>query len=67
MKTLKSKKTSPALKNKLLKRILKHFKNRSIKNIHKHFNSKEKFTICEFQRDEIIKTIKELPKKSQYF
>ena len=55
-------KTSPALKNKLLKYLRKEFKNLSIKKIQNHFNNKEKFTFREFQRDEIIKIIKELPK-----
>ena len=30
--------------------------------IQKHFNSKEKFTCREFQQDEVLKIIKELPK-----
>ena len=55
-------KTSPALKNKRLKYLLKEFQNLYIKKIQNHFNNKEKFTFREFQRDEIIKIIKELPK-----
>ena len=42
-------KTSPALKNKLLKYLRKEFKNLSIKKIQNHFNNKEKFTFREFQ------------------
>ena len=48
-KTLKLKKTSPALKNKSLKHLLRHFKNHSNKKIKKHFNSKEIFTFREFK------------------
>ena len=61
-KTLKLKKTSPALKKKSLKHLLRHFKNHSIKKIKIHFNSKEIFTFREFKETEVIKTIKELPK-----
>ena len=42
--------------------MLKHFKNQPINKIQEHFDSKGKFTLCKFQREEIIKVIKELPK-----
>ena len=59
-KTLRLKKTSPALKS--LKHLLRHRKNYSTKKITKHFNSKEIFTFREFKETEIIETIKQLPK-----
>ena len=62
-KTLKFKKKSPALKKKSLKHLLRQFENHSSKKIKKH-NSKEIFTFREFKETEIIKTIKELPKKT---
>ena len=55
-------KSSPALKKKSPKHLLRHFKNHSIKNVKKHFNSKEIFTFPEFKETGIIKVIKELPK-----
>lgn len=62
-KSLKLKKTtSAALKKAPLKHLLKRFKNQSINKIHEHFPGKEKFTLGEFQQDEIMKVMKELPK-----
>ena len=62
-KSLKLKKTtSAALKKASLKHLLKRFKNQSINKIHEHFPGKEKFTLGEFQQDEIMKVMKELPK-----
>ena len=61
-KTLKLKRTSPALKKKSLKHLLRHFKNHSTKKVKEDFNSKEIFTFREFKENEIIKIIKELPK-----
>ena len=61
-KTLKLKKTSPPLKKKSLKYLLRHFKNHSTKKIKEHLNSKVIFTFQEFKETETIKTIKELQK-----
>ena len=62
-KTLKLKKTSPALKKGFLKHLLRHVRNYSTKRNKKHFNSKEIFSLCEFKETEIKKkTIQELPK-----
>ena len=48
-KTVKLKKTSPALKKKSLKHLLRRFKKNSTKKIKEHFNSKETFTFREFK------------------
>ena len=61
-KTLKLKKTSPALKEKSLKHLLKQFRDHFNQKIKKHFNSKEIFTVRDFKETEIIKKIKELSK-----
>ena len=61
-KTLKFKKTFPALKKKSLKQLLRHIKRHSTKKIKKHLNSKEIFTFRKFKETEIIKTIRELLK-----
>ena len=47
-KTLKLRKASPPLWNKILKHLLKQLKKQSIKKIQNHFNSKEKFNFREF-------------------
>ena len=49
-KTLKLKKSSPALKKKSPKQLLRHFKNHSTKKIKKHFKSKELFAFRELKK-----------------
>ena len=60
--TLKLKKNSPAPKNKPLKDLLKHSKTNLSEGFRSILIANEKVTIREFQRDEIIKIIKELSK-----